>query len=165
MTSAEKRTEAELLYIRQSMSCPKIAEKLKVDKGTVYRWKADAETKGESFDWEVQRRIYNLSPLELTAIYADALKTYLTRMKTDPGLISDPKVADAISKHVNSMERIGDRRKYLGVANDLIRIINMWLTENQPELKEKLDPYWESIHEELVSYYEKEIKVIIEKLK
>lgn len=155
MALAEKRMEAELLYIRKSMSCPAIATELKLNEGTVYRWKSEAEAKGEAFDWDVQRRIYTMSPLELTAIYAETLKSWFVKLKENPELLADPKIADAVSKHVSVMKRIDGRSQYLGVVNDLIRVTNTWLAENQPELKTRLDPHWDSIYQELVSYFKK----------
>jgi hypothetical protein len=31
--------------------------------------------------------------------------------------------------------------------------MNQWLEANQPEIREKLSPYWEPIYQELVAYY------------
>jgi transposase-like protein len=152
MALSDEREEAERLYVRQSMSCPAIAEQLKVDQGTVYRWKAEAQKKGEALDWDVQRRIYNMSPRELTAIYAESVKAWMIKIKANPGLLSDSKIADAISKHISVMQKIDTRGQYLGVAIDLIKVINIWLTENEPELKEKIEPHWDQIYEALKQY-------------
>jgi hypothetical protein len=50
------------------------------------------------------------------------------------------------------MQKIDTRGQYLGAAIDLIKVTNSWLAENQPELKAKLDPYWDSIYQELAAY-------------
>jgi hypothetical protein len=152
MALNDKREEAERLYVRQSMTCPAIAEQLKVDQGTVYRWKTEAADKGEALDWDVQRRIYNMSPRELTAIYAESVKAWMIKIKANPELLSDSKIADAIAKHISVMQKIDTRGQYLGVAIDLIKVINIWLTENEPEIKEKLDPHWDQIYEALKNY-------------
>jgi transposase-like protein len=152
MALPDKREDAERLYVRQSLSCPAIAAELGVNEGTVYRWKAEAAEKGEALDWDVRRRIYNMSPRELTAIYAETLKSWLIKIKANPELLSDPKIADAISKHISVMQKIDTRSQYLGVITDLIKVTNSWLAENQPELKAKLDPYWDAIYQELVAY-------------
>jgi transposase len=152
MALTDKREEAERLYVRQSMSCPAIAAELGVNEGTVYRWKAESAEKGEAQDWDVQRRIYNMSPRELTAIYAESVKAWLVKIKANPELLSDSKIADAIAKHISVMQKIDTRSQYLGVAIDLIKVINGWLAENHADLKAKLDPYWDAIYQELVNY-------------
>jgi transposase len=152
MALTDKREEAERLYVRQSLSCPAIAAELEVNEGTVYRWKAEAAEKGEAGDWDVQRRIYHMSPKELTAIYAESVKAWLVKIKAQPELLADSKIADAIAKHISVMQKIDTRGQYLGVAIDLIKVTNSWLAENQPDLKAKLDPYWDAIYQELVTY-------------
>ena len=149
MALADKREEAERLYVRQAMSCPAIASELGVDPGTVYRWKAEAMVKSEALDWDTQRRIFNMSPKELTAIYAESLKAWMIKIKANPELLSDPKIADAIAKHISVMQKIDARGQYLGVAIDLIKVANVWLAEHEPELKEKMEPHWDQIYEAL----------------
>jgi len=148
----DKREEAERLYVREGKSCQAIAIEIGVNESTVYRWKAEAAEKGEALDWDVQRRIYNLSPKEMVAMYAESVKAWLVQIKANPELLSDHKIADAIAKHISVMQKIDARTQYLGVAIDLIKVVNTWLAENQPELKTKMDPFWDAIYEELVSY-------------
>jgi transposase len=152
MAKDEKRTEAERLYVRDGMSCRDIADALGVNEGTVYRWKGAAEEKGEASDWDAQRRVYNMSPREMFAIYAESVKTWIAQIKQNPELLSDGKIADAIAKHVSVLQKLDTRSQYMGVALDLIKIINRWLSENQSELKEKLEPHWDSIYQELQKY-------------
>jgi transposase-like protein len=152
MAMNDKREEAERLYVRQGMACSAIAKQLEVDQGTVYRWKAEAAEKGEALDWDVQRRIYNMSPKELTAIYAESVKAWMIKIKANPELLSDSKIADAISKHISVMQKIDTRGQYLGVAIDLIKVINVWLAEHNPDLKGKMEPYWDAIYEALKDY-------------
>jgi hypothetical protein len=152
MSKDDKRKEAENLYVRQAMACPQIAEALGVNEGTVYRWKADAAEKGESADWDALRRVYNMSPRELVAIYAEALKQWIVKIKQDPSLLADGKIADAIVKHVSVLQKLDTRSQYLGAVTDLIEIANKWLAENQPELKVKMEPHWEGIYQYLKEY-------------
>jgi len=149
MALNDKREEAERLYVRQGMSCPAIAEQLEVNAGTVYRWKEDAAEKGEALDWDVQRRIYNMSPRELMAIYAESVKAWIVKLKAHPEMLSDPKIADAISKHISALQKIDPRSQYLGVAIDLIKTANAWLAEHEPELKTEMEPHWDQIYEAL----------------
>ena len=152
MALPDKRDEAERLYVRSSMTCPAIAAELEVNESTVYRWKSEAAEKGEAMDWDVQRRIYNMSPREMVGMYAESVKAWLVQIKANPELLSDPKIADAISKHISVMQKIDVRSQYLGVAIDLIKVANSYLAENQPELKAKMEPYWDGIYNELVNY-------------
>ncbi|MDR0512058.1 MAG: DUF1804 family protein [Treponema sp.] len=152
MAETSKREEAERLYVRQSMTCPAIASELEVDPGTVYRWKAEAAEKGEALDWDTQRRAYHLSPWEMKAIYAESVKAWIVKLRDNPELLSDPKIADAMSKHISVMQKIDTRGQYLRVALDLIKVINIWLTENQPELKSQMDFFWDQIYEALEKY-------------
>jgi DNA-binding transcriptional regulator LsrR (DeoR family) len=147
-----KREEAEKLYVQQSMTCPQIAAKLGVNDGTVYRWKAEAAGQGETTNWDAQRRTFNMSPRELVSIYSEILKAWVVRIKQNPETLSDPKIADAVVKHVSALRKLDNRSQYLGVALDLIKITNQWLAENQPELKAKMEPYWENIYQKLAKY-------------
>ena len=152
MAKDDKRIEAEKLYVKNGLSCPAVAENLGVNEGTIYRWKAEAAAKGEAAGWDAQRRVYNMSPRELFAIYAESVKTWVVQIQQNPSLLSDGKIADAIAKHVSVLQKLDTRSQYLGVALDLIKTANQWLSENQPEVKERLDPYWENIYQELVKY-------------
>ncbi|MHB9292670.1 hypothetical protein Holit_01772 [Hollandina sp. SP2] len=149
MAKEDKREEAEKLYVKDGMTCPAIAERLGVNEGTVYRWKAEAET---TMDWDRQRRVYHMSPRELFAIYAETVKTWIVNLQHNPGLLADGKIADAIAKHVSVLQKLDTRSQYMGVALDLIKIANQWLAENQSGLKAQMEPYWESIYQELAKY-------------
>jgi len=152
MALSDKREQAEALYVRQAKSCAAIAAELEVDAGTVYRWKAEAAKGGEALNWDSQRRVYNLSPDELKAMYAESVKAWIVQIKNEPGTLADPKIADAIAKHVSVMQKLDTRGQYLSVALDLVKVINLYLAENAPELKAKLEPHWDSIYEALTKY-------------
>ena len=152
MAKDGKRLEAEKLCAKNGLSRAAAAERLGTAGGTVCRWKADAAAKGGAADWDAQRRVYNMSPREMFAIYAETVKTWTARIHKTPELLSDGKIADAIVKHASVLKKLDTRGQYKGVALDLLKVVNQWLAENQPELKTKLDPYWDSIFEALVKY-------------
>jgi transposase-like protein len=152
MAKPDKREEAERLYVRQAVTCADIAEQLEIDSGTVYRWKSEAAEKGEYADWDARRRAYNLSPKEIMSIYAESVKSWVLRLKENPQLMDDPKIADAISKHASVMKNLNAGGQYLGAVADLIKVTNDWLAKNQPELKEKMDPFWQQIFKALSDY-------------
>ena len=154
--AGEKREEAERLYVRGTSSCPSIAEQLGVSPGTVYRWKSDAAEKGEASDWDTQRRVFHMSPRELIAIYAECFKSWVLKLKETPELLADPKIADAIAKHASVLLKLDPKGQYIGVALDLVEVINAWLDENEPELKVLMDGCWERILESLHGYFDKE---------
>jgi IS30 family transposase len=152
MAKDDKREDAERLYVRQGLSCPQIAAELGVNDGTVYRWKTEAAARGEASDWDAQRRAFNMAPRELVSIYSESLKTWIVKIKQNPEALSDPKIADAIVKHISALQKLDNRSQYMGVALDLIQTANRWLGENRPELKAKMEVCWESIYQELAKY-------------
>jgi transposase len=152
MALSEKREEAERLYVKRLMPCPAIAEQLKVDQGTVYRWKSEAAQKGGALDWDAKRRAYQVSPDELKTIFAESLKEAILKVRDNPDLLMDSKKADALAKNVKVLQSIDIRGNYLGVAIDLVEVINVWLAEHEPELKGKMEPHWDQIYEALKEY-------------
>jgi hypothetical protein len=152
MALTDKREEAERLYVRQSLSCPAIAAKLEINEGTVYRWKAEAAEKGEAENWDFKRRRQHVSALELIEIYIEAVRDQILTIRDNPALILDPGKADALTKHISNIRKLDIRGQYLDATIDLIKIASRWLAENRPELKEKLDPYWDAIYQELADY-------------
>jgi hypothetical protein len=111
----------------------------------VYRWKSEAAGRGETADWDAARRVYNLSPRELVAIYAEALKKWVVEIKRDPALLSDGKTADAIAKHVSVLQKLDTRSQYLGAVMDVVRLSNEWLSANNPKLQADMAPCWDGI--------------------
>lgn len=152
MAKEDKRLEAEKLYVKNGLSCSAISIQLNISEGTIYRWKAEAAEKGEAQDWDSQRRVYNLSPREMFAIYAETVKGWIVSIQQNPEVLADGKIADAIAKHVSVLQKLDTRGQYLGAALDLIEQANKWLAENQPELKTKMEPYWDNIYQSLREY-------------
>jgi transposase len=156
MALSQKRAEAEQLYIRKGLSCSSIAAQLQVNEGTVYGWKAESAKRGADFDWDMKRKAYNISPRELVAMYSETIKGYLLKISTNPELLTDTKIADAIAKHVSVLKRLDTRVQYLGAITDFIEVTNKWLAEHNPEIKKLMDPLWEHIYQELVNSYTQE---------
>jgi hypothetical protein len=80
----------------------------------------------------------------------------IAEVKSDPRLLFDPRKADALTKNIAVLQKIDVRGQYLHVTLDLIKVINGWLGENRPELKRALEPCWDSIHEEMIKYAERQ---------
>ena len=152
MALTGKKEEAERLYVRKSLSCPAVAAELGVNEGTVYRWKAEAAEQGERESWDFKRRRRHVSALELIEIYVETVKDQVLVLRDNPGLLLDPANADALTKHISNIRKLDVRGQYLDATIDLIKIASRWLAENQPELKEKLDPYWDAVYQELADY-------------
>jgi uncharacterized protein YjcR len=153
MDRDEKRKEAEKLYVEKCLSCATIAEQLGVVESTVYRWKAaaaEAAEKDMGWDWESLRRVYNLAADEMFAMYAETVKSWIVEIHKNRSLLSDPKVADAMVKHMSVLKKLDTRGQYKRGALDMIKTANQWLAENRPELKAKLDSCWDSIVETLI---------------
>ena len=155
MAKPDKRAEAERLYTSESMPCTAIAAELGIDQGTVYRWKADAAAKGGAFNWDTQRKMYKTSRKEFIAIGTKGVKAMVIELLKDPKKFLCPKSADALSKYMSIFEKLDNTERYLEVATDLIEVINDWLTKNDPEIKTKMEPHWDSIFEALKEYLTK----------
>ena len=133
------------------MNCPAIAAELGVAEGTVYRWKADAAEKGEAMDRDYQRQLYLLSPDELKPIFRQTITAMIMGLRNSITPL-DTKQADAPAKPIKVMERLDADIPYFTAIIDLIKVTNGRLSVHQPELKEKLAPYWDGIREEPVNY-------------
>jgi transposase-like protein len=157
MALTEKRTEAEHLYVSTSLSISAIAEALGVDAGTVYRWRSEAARAGEGQDWDYRRQVQALSFDKLKSVFREAIRSAINKIEEDPTLLLNPKFADALSKIIKSLERIDPRASHFGAIEDLIKVTSQWLTEHEPDIKARLDPYWDSIFQELVNYSTKRL--------
>jgi hypothetical protein len=152
MALTEKREEAERLYVRKFMSCAAAAAELGINEGTVYRWKAKAAAEGENEDWDVKREKLHLSPQEFIEIYVDVVKDAVLQLKANPPSVWNPGIADSMTKHFANIRRLDIRGQYMSVAVDLVRIINRWLADNQPELQERMVPCWDGIKQAIADY-------------
>ena len=152
MAMAEKREQAEKLYVKKLLTCAAIAEELGIDQATVYRWKNDAAKKDSAMDWDAKRRAYNVSPDELKAFFAETLKEMILKIRENPDLLLDSKQMDALIKALKVLQAIDVRGKYISVVLDLVKIINIYLAEHEPEIKSKMESHWDRIYEALVAY-------------
>jgi predicted DNA-binding protein YlxM (UPF0122 family) len=156
MALTEKRTEAERFYVQKGLSCTRIASELAVHEATVYKWKAEAADKGEAFNWDTHRQVYNISPRTIVAMHMESIKQWVLKMQEDPSKLGDPKMADALSKHVSAMKKLDSRSQYLGAVTDLIKIADTWLANHNPKLKKDMEQCWEGIYQELSQIYAQE---------
>jgi transposase len=152
MASTEKRMEAKQLYILKAMTCTAIAQALQVDPKTIYRWRSEDKEKGETFDWDFQRQLHLTSNGEIAAKFQKSIAIMIDGIEKDPTLLINPKTADALAKILKARDRIDTRSQYLSTIMDFIRITDQWLSEHQPELKVKIEPYWDAILERLTKY-------------
>ena len=139
MALTEKRAEAKQLYI-EGMTCAAIAERLGVDAGTVYRWKAADTEQDEAVDWDFQRQLHLLSFEGMVSKYRNALTIAIRKIDEEPERLLDPKIADALLKSLKALEKIDTRGQNLGAIMTFIKVTNRWLSEHQRELKALLDP-------------------------
>ena len=145
-----RREAARGMYVKRQMSCAAIAREMGVSPSTVYKWKnADRDA---GIDWDRHQRVYNLSPSEMTAMFAESVKHWLVEINESPDKLADPKIADAISKHVATMQKIDSRSQYRGVMLDLIRVINSYLAEAAPSLQDAMLDHWDAIKTRMLEY-------------
>jgi hypothetical protein len=66
---------------------------------------------GKNFDWDAQRRVYNLSPLEMLDMYVEAVKVCILELHKNPEKMADAKTADTMAKHASVIDRLDVRKK------------------------------------------------------
>jgi transposase-like protein len=149
------KEEAKRLYICENKNIKEIAKLLKISEATVYRWKREGEENNE--DWDERRSIYNLSPTELEKVYLESVKELVLKIKEDPGLMLDPRIADAMSKHISNLKKMNPRQLYIGAAFDLLNVIDEYLKKNDLILRNELVKHYEEIKNELKAYIENKL--------
>ena len=95
--------KAKKLYA-QGKTAKEIAGALNKSQGTIYRWIKDNK---EIF--EEARRLANLTLDDMEDILDEANKKVLLDIIKDPEKLKDPKLADALIKIANVLEKIGLR--------------------------------------------------------
>lgn len=145
----ETRVEAERLYVKAKLSIREIASALKVSEASIYKWKNDAAFDADT-NWDEQRR--KSMPVSIVAVqemYWNIIHDYLECMRKDSRLVTDAKVADAISKHVSTINRIMPRKTFLSAIVSVLEEIKDYLAENDPELWTKFVAHLPDIRERL----------------
>jgi Protein of unknown function (DUF1804). len=138
MAETEKRVEAERLYVKAKLLPKDIARALKVSETSVYRWRAEAAAAGEEYDWDRRRR--DATPVNIVDVqrqYWEALSKQLKRIQEDETLLLDPKVADAIAKHIAAINRLVPKKTWLSACVSVLDEIKSYLAANDPELWER----------------------------
>lgn len=145
----ELRAEAERLYVKAKLSIKEIAAALKVGKETIYKWRNDAAFDADT-SWDEQRR--KAMPVSIVAVqelYWNIIHDYLERMSKDSSLVIDAKAADAISKHVATINRIMPKKTLFSAIVSVLEEIKDYLAENDPELWTKFVVHLPAIRERL----------------
>lgn len=81
-----------------------IANELGVSKGTVYRW-----IKENKEEFEEARKLSNMTLDDMTDMLDETHKKILIEIARDPQKFKDPKVADALVKVANVIEKLSTR--------------------------------------------------------
>ncbi|HWR12476.1 MAG TPA: DUF1804 family protein [Rectinemataceae bacterium] len=152
--SSSNHNEAARLYIEEGLSVGEIAEKLKVSVQTVYKYKADDAA--NKSDWDRQRKVWAMSPSEISNLYAFSLRRLLVEIDSDPRQLLNPAVSDAVTKSIKNLQRINPRHQYLGVIIDLIKATDQYLGEVDSKLQESMRKHWDPIKNRLVEALGKE---------
>ena len=127
---------------------------LGVSAQTVYRYKSSDMVKGD--DWERQRNVWNMSPSEISNIYAYALKRLLVKVDADPDLLLNAATADAITKNIKNLQRIDPRHQYIGAVIDLVKAADQFLGERDEKLQGTMRLHWDAIKDRMVEALNKE---------
>ena len=140
----ETRRQAERLYVEEALSVAEIAAELDVPAQTIYRWLSEVRGK-DGCDWDEQRRQFALSPQAMVDIYAKGFKRWILRIQQDIDQMANPKVADAIAKHISTLKKLDPRFNYLGAILDVIQITDDYLKRHDPDLRSRMERHWPAI--------------------
>lgn len=140
----ETKQKAERLYVEDSLSVAEIASNLDIPAQTIYRWIAAVKGR-EGFDWDEQRRQFALSPQAMVDIYAKGFKRWVLKIQQNIDEMANPKIADAIAKHISTLKKLDPRFNYLGAILDVIKITDDYLREHDPPLREQMEKHWPAI--------------------
>jgi len=150
----DNHKEAKRLYIEDGLSIGDIATKLGLTIQTVYKYKSSDLEANE--DWERQRKVWAMSPSEISNLYAYSLKRLLLQVDTDPKMLLNPAIADAITKNIKNLQRIDPRHQYMGAIIDLVRAADQYLGETDGRLQEAMRKHWDIIKDHMVESLSKE---------
>jgi predicted DNA-binding protein YlxM (UPF0122 family) len=140
--------EAKRLFIEEGLSVSDIAVKINVSVQTVYKYKSSDMENGE--DWDRQKKVWSMSPTEISNLYAYSLKRLLIKVDSDPKMLLNPATADAITKNIKNLQRIDPRHQYIGAIIDLIKAADQYLGEKDEKLQETMRRHWEPIKDRMV---------------
>lgn len=138
MAEIEKRSEAERLYVKAKLLPKDIARAIKVSETSVYRWRAEAASQGAEYDWDRRRR--DATPVNIVDVqrqYWDALSKQLKKIQEDENLLLDPKVADAIAKHISAINRLVPKKTWFSACVSVLDEVKSYLAANDPDLWER----------------------------
>ena len=155
MKQAENKAKARELFIKNSLDVAAIAATMGVSASSVYGWRrTDADT---PLDWDRSRAIYNLSPRDLVANYAQQVRELALSLAQEPQKMADPKIADALTKHVSNLQKLNPKNQYMGVFLDIIEQIDSYLATHDSKLRERINRHWPGIREHVRQLLEQDI--------
>ncbi|CAL7888272.1 helix-turn-helix domain-containing protein [Fusobacterium necrophorum subsp. funduliforme] len=98
-----EQVRAKKLYA-DGKNAEEIAKELSKSKGTIYRW-----IKENKEEFEKARKLAEINLDDMTDILDEAHKEMILKILEDPETLKDPKIADALIKFVNILEKMSLR--------------------------------------------------------
>lgn len=98
-----EQLKAKRLYAN-GKNAAEIAIELKISKGTIYRWIKDNKE-----EFEEARKLAGMTLDDMTDMLDESHKKILIEISKDPKKFQDPKVADALVKVANVIEKLSAR--------------------------------------------------------
>lgn len=98
-----EQLKAKRLYAN-GKNAAEIAIELKISKGTIYRWIKDNKE-----EFEEARKLAGMTLDDMADLLDESHKKILIEISKDPKKFQDPKVADALVKVANVIEKLSAR--------------------------------------------------------
>jgi predicted DNA-binding protein YlxM (UPF0122 family) len=146
--------EAKRLYVEEGITILDIATKLNLSVQAIYKYRSSDFEAGD--DWDRQRKIWVMSPSEISSLYAYSLKRLLVTVDSDPRMLMKPAIADAITKNIKNLQRIDPRHQYMGAIIDLIKAADQYLGDYDEKLQDTMRKHWDKIKNRMVEALNKE---------
>jgi len=136
MAHKNERISAKRMYIEDNIEVPEIAKRMAIPEATVYRWKADDETAGSS--WDKQRE--EISTTSFSALKQSMiLANKKLQAMAESGQIN-PADLDAISKLAKFAERMDKNVNVRGNIILMVEELVAFASERYPEKLDDLQP-------------------------
>ncbi|MDD7908624.1 DUF1804 family protein [Pseudovibrio exalbescens] len=157
----EQKRQARSKFIFERQAIPTIAFGLGVSESTIRRWKHAAKAAGD--DWDAARSANMLAGDGLEAVVTSVVEDFVVLFQSSIEQIKQSEIApddrvkmmaslsDAFNKMVSSAGRVAPKLSELGVAQDVLHRLGVFIQKHHPShaevFLEVLEPFGEHLAE------------------